>query len=188
MVEYSPFDHSVVERCYPVYRELRDEAPVYYCTDLDFYALSRYDEVLRAHLDPATFSSGMGTSIELTGPDQPFLITKDPPQHTWHRRLVSRVFTPRRISGLEPMIWATAARYLDQEIGGDGSDVVTDFSFRLPLDVMGALLDIPPDYREEVHVKSDLLAARDGREIRPDSAMQASADLVVCSCTHRRAT
>jgi cytochrome P450 len=91
---------------------------------------------------------------------------------------VSRVFTPRRISGLEPMIRATAARYLDQQTGGDGFDVVTDFSFRLPLDVMGALLDIPPDYREEVHIKSDILAARDGREIRPDAAMQASADLV----------
>jgi hypothetical protein len=78
MVEYSPFDHSVVERCYAVYRELRDEAPVYYCTDLDFYALSRYDEVLCAHLDPAKFSPGMGTSIELTGPDQPFLIRRIP--------------------------------------------------------------------------------------------------------------
>lgn len=52
------------------------------------------------------------------------------------------------------------------------------FSFRLPLDVIGALIDIPPELRIEVHEKSDVLAARDGKEIRPDAAVEASAALV----------
>lgn len=178
MLDYNPFNHAIVDDCYAVYRRLRDEAPVFHNAELDFYALSRYRDVLDAHLDPATFSSKMGATIEGIDAGQPFLIVKDPPEHTWHRRIVGRVFTPRRIGGLEPLIRDTAARYLDPHVGTDGFDVVTDFSFRLPLDVIGGLLDIPTEYREEVHVKSDLLAARDGREIRPDAAVNASIELI----------
>src|SRR5690606_27405404 len=125
-----------------------------------------------------TFSSAHGVTIEGVDAGQPFLITKDPPEHTWHRKIVSRVFTPRRVAALEPFVRRTAADLLDKQRDADGFDVVTDFSFRLPLDVIGALIDIPPDLREEVHEKSDVLAARDGREIRPDAAVQASMDLV----------
>jgi cytochrome P450 len=178
MVEYNPFVHAHVDNCYAFYKQLRDEAPVYHNTELDFYALSRYDDVLKAHLDPESFSSKMGATIEGIDAGQPFLIVKDPPEHTWHRKIVSRVFTPRRIAGMEAFIRDTAAHYLDQHRDADGFDVVTDFSFRLPLDVIGALIDIPPDLREEVHHKSDVLAARDGKEIRPDAAIQASMDLI----------
>ena len=178
MVEYNPFDHAIVDDAYAVYRRLRDETPVYHNRDVDFWALSRFEDVMAAHLDPATFSSTHGATIEGVDGGRPFLIAKDPPEHTWHRKIVSRVFTPRRIGGLEPFIRQTAADLLDAHVGTDGFDVVTEFSFRLPLDVIGALIDIPPDLRIEVHEKSDVLAARDGKEIRPDAAIEASAALV----------
>lgn len=178
MVEYNPFDHDVVDNVYAVYRQLRDEAPVYHNTDLDFFALSRFDDVVAAHLDPATFSSSKGVTIEGIDAGQPFLIVKDPPEHSWHRKIVSRVFTPRRIGELEPFIRKTAADLLDPHVGSAGFDVVTEFSFRLPLDVIAALIDIPPDLRLEVHEKSDVLAARDGKEIRPDAAIEASTALI----------
>jgi cytochrome P450 len=178
MVEYNPFDHAIVDDVFAVYRQLRDESPVYHNAEVDFWALSRFDDVMAAHLDPATFSSAHGVTIEGLDQGQPFLIVKDPPEHTWHRKIVSRVFTPRRISGLEAFIRQTAANLLDEHLGSDGFDVVTEFSFRLPLDVIGALIDIPPELRIEVHEKSDVLAARDGREIRPDAAVEASAALV----------
>ena len=178
MVVYNPFDHGVVDNVYEVYRHLRDEAPVYYNADVDFYALSRFDDVMNAHLDPGTFSSSHGVTIEGIDSGQPFLIVKDPPEHTWHRKIVSRVFTPRRIGGLEPFVRETAAGLLDKHSSSDGFDAVTDFSFRLPLDVIGALIDIPAEMRQEVHEKSDILNARDGTEIAPDAAVQASAALV----------
>ena len=178
MVEYNPFDHRIVDNVYTVYRELRDEFPVYHNSEIGFWALSRFDDVAAAHLDPATFSSASGITIEGIDAGQPFLIVKDPPEHAWHRRIVSRVFTPRRVGGLEPFIRQTAAELLDRHVGTDGFDVVTEFSFRLPLDVIGALLDIPPDLRIEVHEKSDVLAARDGKEIRPEAAFEASAALI----------
>lgn len=178
MVEYNPFDHGIVDDVYDVYRRLRDEAPVYHNPDLDFWALSRFDDVVDAHLQPVVFSSARGVTIEGIDAGQPFLIVKDPPEHTWHRRVVGRVFTPRRIAGLEPFIRDTAASLLDGPARSGSFDAVTDFSFRLPLDVIGALIDIPAELRLEVHEKSDVLAARDGREIAPDAAVAASAALV----------
>ncbi|MDA8046524.1 MAG: cytochrome P450 [Actinomycetota bacterium] len=178
MVEYNPFDHRIVEDVYDVYRRLRNQAPVYYNSEIDFYALSRFDDVMSAHLDPVTFSSAHGVTIEGIDAGQPFLIVKDPPEHTWHRKIVSRVFTPRRIGGLEAFIRETAVTLLDEHVGSEGFDAVSQFSFRLPLDVIGALIDIPAELREEVHEKSDVLNARDGTSVAPDAAVQASAALV----------
>jgi cytochrome P450 len=151
MVVYNPFDHAIVDDVYAVYRQLRDEAPVYYNPDVDFWALSRFDDVMNAHLDPATFSSTHGVTIEGIDSGRPFLIVKDPPEHTWRRKVVSRVFNPRRIGVMEDFIRTTAADLLDRHVDGDGFDVVTEFSFRLPLDVIGALIDIPAELRIEVH-------------------------------------
>jgi cytochrome P450 len=175
-VVYNPFDHVTVDNPYPVYRRLRDEAPVYHNPDVGFWALSRYDDVLAAHLDAATFSSAHGVTIEDQGPGA-FLITKDAPQHTWHRKIVSRVFTPRRVSGLEPFIRRTARDLLDR-VSGDGRlDAVAEFALLLPLTVIGELLDLPADYRHEVHVLSDKLAARTGEPVLPDEAQRAFTEL-----------
>jgi len=152
--------------------------PAYHNAELGFWALSRHADVVAAHLDPETYSSAHGVTIESTDTGQPFLITKDAPEHTWHRRTVSRVFTPRRVGDLEPFIRHTATELLDRHLGASGFDVITDFSFRLPVAVIGALLDIPPDLREEVHEESDLIAARDGKDIAPEAAAQAASALI----------
>jgi cytochrome P450 len=104
VVYWSPYSKEIVHNPYPTYKQLRDEAPVYYSEELDLYALTRFDDVLAAHLDAATYSSTHGVTIEGFDAGQPFLIVKDSPEHTWNRRVVSRVFTPRRISELEPFI------------------------------------------------------------------------------------
>ncbi len=91
VVEYNPFARNTQINPYPVYRWLRDDSPVYHNPDVGFYALSRFDDVLRAHLDTTRFLSGHGVTIEDTGTSADLLITKDEPEHTWHRKLVSRV-------------------------------------------------------------------------------------------------
>ena len=112
---YDPYDYVIDANPHPVWKRLRDEAPVYYNEQHDFYALSRFDDVLAAHLDPATFSSAHTTVLEMMEPEpDPFMtsmmIFMDPPQHTRYRKLVSRAFTPRHMSALEPRIRALAAR------------------------------------------------------------------------------
>src|SRR5689334_17562740 len=109
---------------------------------MGFWALSRYDDVVAAHLATDDFSSAHGVTIEGME-DAPFLIVKDPPEHTAHRKIVGRLFTPRRIAELEPFVRRTAAGLLDRLRDADRFDVVEDFSFRLPLDVITELIGIP---------------------------------------------
>src|SRR5712692_4088193 len=94
---YDPYDYTIDADPHPVWKRLRDEAPVYYNERHDFYALSRFDDVLQAHLDPASFSSAHTTVLELMGPEpsefvRSLMIFMDPPEHTRYRKLVSRAF------------------------------------------------------------------------------------------------
>jgi cytochrome P450 len=160
MVEYDPYDWAVCVDPYPVYRELRDSAPVYHNEKHRFWALSRYDDVAAAHLDPETYRSSGGVTIEGREASDPLLIVKDPPEHTWHRRLVNKVFTPRRIATLEPFIRTRTAELLDRVRDSDEFDLVREFSVLLPLDVISELIGIPVDLRPQVHELSNRLSMR----------------------------
>ena len=96
-VYYDPYDVGITADPYPVYRRMREEAPLYYNPALDFFALSRFEDVERALHDPATFISGRGGILELIRANIELppgvFIFEDPPAHTIHRRLMSRVFT-----------------------------------------------------------------------------------------------
>jgi len=168
MVEYDPFDWQTAHNPYPVYRQLRDEAPVYHNERLGFWALSRYDDVVAGHLNSDDFSSAHGVTIEGAEKDAPFLIVKDPPEHTAHRRIVGRLFTPRRIALMEPFIRRTAADLLDKVRDADRFDVVEDFSFRLPLDVISELIGIPQSDRMQIHHLSDRIAVRETAAMSDD--------------------
>jgi cytochrome P450 len=161
LVEYNPFSRLTAHNPFPVYKQLRDEAPVYHNEEIGFWALSRYEDVVAAHLDIDTFSSTHGVTLDSGDASGPFLITKDPPEHTWHRKIAGRMFTPRRIAQMEPFIRDTAAGLLDQVRDRDRFDLVQEFSFRLPLDVISELIGIPASLRERVHELSDRMAARE---------------------------
>src|SRR5690606_26049600 len=176
MVEYNPFNREIVHNPFPVYKRLRDEAPVYHNPEIGVWALARYEDVIAAHLDTDTLSSAHGVTIEGVDRGAPFLIVKDPPEHTLHRKIVARMFTPRRIARLEPFVRATAAELLDRVRDADRFDLVQDFSFRLPLEVISELIGIPVSLRERVHELSDRIAART-EEGTPEDAYRAGAEL-----------
>jgi cytochrome P450 len=178
-IDYNPFLFDIQHNPYPTYRRLRDEAPVYRHPELGFYALTRYADVLNGHLDPATFISSNGVTLEGGEMGQSLLITKDPPEHEWHRKVVSRVFTPRRIGGLEPFVREIAGGLLDPFRESGRFDAVEDFSIQLPLGVIGELLGIPPDMRQEVHVLADRLFTRDDTGTVTADAAQAMFDLAM---------
>src|SRR5262245_8706796 len=147
----NPFSHEFHEDPYPVYRWMRDHVPLYRSPD-GWYALSRYDDVLDASQQPLTFSSARGTSLELidSAAMLPMIIFMDPPLHDRQRKLVSRVFTPRAISDLEPFVRATAARLLDRLGEQGGGDFVQEFSAILPMNVIMELLGVPEPDRDQV--------------------------------------
>ena len=174
---YNPYVFETQHNPYPVYARLRDEAPVYYNPDLDFWALSRYADVLAAHKDPETFVNSHGVTLEGNEAGQDLLITKDPPLHDWHRRVVSRVFTPRRVNGLEPYMRDFCARLLDPYVGESGFDVVEQFSIQLPLAVIGELLGIPESQRQQVHHLADRMFTREDTATVSEEATNAQIEL-----------
>jgi cytochrome P450 len=95
------------------------------------------------------------------------------------RALVSRGFTPRRVADLEPRIRALAARYVDGFVGAGRCDAIQDFAARLPMDVVGELLGIPPPDRDRLRRAADAVVHREeGRGEIPASALAATGELV----------
>ncbi len=166
-ISYDPYDPVVDRDPHDTWRRLRDEAPLYRNERLDFYALSRYDDVLSALLDWETYSSGRGTLLELIDPLAPDpgnvvegapMIFTDPPYHDLLRGLVSRRFTPRRMADLEDRVRALCRRELDRVAGSGGFDFVADFAGPIPAMVIGELLGVPAaDQRDLGHWADQLM-------------------------------
>lgn len=150
---WDPFDKTIDIDPHPLWRRMRDEAPVYRNEKFDFFALSRHADVDAAHVDPETYSSAHGTVLEIMTPEpmqSGHMIFMDPPTHTTLRVLVSRAFTPRRIGGMEERIRRIAAELLDAQIGSGGFDFVQDFAAQLPSMVISELIGVDAADREEV--------------------------------------
>jgi cytochrome P450 len=170
-VYYDPYDVEINADPYPVFRRLREEAPLYFNEPHEFYAVSRFDDVDRALLDTETFSSARGGIIELikSGLEMPsgVLIFEDPPIHTAHRGLLSRVFTPRKMNALEPKIREFCARSLDPMVGGDRFDFIADLGAQMPMRTISMLLGIPEEDQETVRDAADKsLRTKPGQQMK----------------------
>lgn len=158
-IYYDPWDAALNADPYPMFKRFRDEAPLYYNETHDFYALSRFDDVNRALVDHAAFSSARGAVLEIikAGIEIPpgSLIFEDPPIHDIHRNLLSRAFTPRKINALEPKVREFTAQCLDRLVGGDRIDFVKDLGAVMPLRVVSELFGIPEDYQNRVTADGD---------------------------------
>ncbi len=165
---------------YQIYRRLRDEAPLYYNKDYDFYAVSRFADVERVFMDRETFSSARGDILEVvkSGMDIPkgFFIWEDPPLHTVYRGIVSRVFTPKRMNDLQTKIRAYCVRLLDPLAGVKRFDFLADFGHKLPGGVIGMMLGIPDEDRDAIRDRVDAnLRTEEGKPMQPvqiDELMQ----------------
>jgi cytochrome P450 len=150
---WDPLNEKYKGDPHPIWKRLRDEAPLYYNDELDFYAVSRFADVDAFSRDPKTFCSSHGTVLEMLGPnkaDMEIMIFMDPPEHTRYRRLVSKAFTPRRMKTLEDDIRALCARILDGLVGRSSFDYVQDFGAQVPANVIASLLGVPSEDRDMV--------------------------------------
>ena len=156
---YDPYDVDLNSDPYPMFRRLREEAPLYYNAEHDFYALSRFDDVNKALVDHQTFSSARGAILELIKANTPIppglILFEDPPIHDIHRKLLARMFTPRKISELESKIREYCARCLDPLIGTGSLDFVADLGAQMPMRVIGMLVGIPEADQEVIRDRSN---------------------------------
>ncbi len=162
---WDPYDASINMDPYALFQRLRDDAPLYYNERYDFYLLSRADDVERALVDHEHLSSARSNILELIRSDLElppgFFIFEDPPQHTMHRGVLSRVFTPKKMAALEADVRALCARCLDPLVGSSGFDFVCDFGGPVSAGVIGMMLGIPERdqmavrARVEAHIKTE---------------------------------
>ena len=162
-VYYDPYDVDINTDPYPTFRRLRDEAPIYHNERHDLWALSRYADVEKAlrrladalehpQRHPRLIKATKAGAITLpTG----VVLFEDPPLHTMHRGLMSRVFTPRRMNALEGQVRDFCAKCLDPFVGGEKFDFSSTSASEMPMQVIGMLLGIPESAQSTVREKTD---------------------------------
>lgn len=146
-ISWDPYNQDLTKNPYPMYKRLREEMPLYYNEEHDFYAISRYADVEATLRDRDLFSSAHGDILEFIKaksvmPDSVF-IHQDPPKHTAYRSLMQRIITPKRMYAVEQDIRALCARSLDPLVGGDRFDFIANLGAEVPMRAISMLLGIP---------------------------------------------
>jgi cytochrome P450 len=148
-VEYDPFSPAVQADPYPVYRRLRDDAPVHHNAERGLWSLSRYDDVSRASRDWRTFSTADGTDPDYVGKVLGLngFLDVDPPRHDELRKLVFDFFAPAAIASLEPEITRQADALIDALIDAlveqEEADLARQFASIFPLGVVAHVVGVP---------------------------------------------
>src|SRR6218665_532695 len=137
----------------------------------EHFFISRYDDVIAALLD-SRISSDPRTAMtpeqqkklpqvpEELRPLSRSLLSLDPPDHTWLRKLIQPSFTPRAMEALRSRIQRIAEHLGDAaeraaaERGETGPerhmDLIAEFAYPLPVKVISDMLGIPPEDRDMV--------------------------------------
>jgi cytochrome P450 len=169
---YDPFDIEIDKDPHPVWRRMRDEAPLWHNDRHDFFALTRFADVEKGLIDWDTYRSGRGSTLEIiqAGMEMPpgMILMEDPPIHDAHRALMSRVFTPKKMQALEPKVREFCARSLDPLVGSGGFDFIADLGAQMPMRTIGMLLGIPEQDQEEIRDRLDAgLRIEEGKDFVP---------------------
>jgi cytochrome P450 len=141
---------------YPVYRALRERAPVKRLPDGALF-LSAYDDLLAVYKNTEAFSSDKQEEFRPKYGDSPLyehhttsLVFNDPPLHTRVRKLIAGALTPRAIGDLAPDLEVLVSRLLLAMEERDEVDLIEDFAARIPIEVIGNLLAVPHGERESL--------------------------------------
>src|SRR5438270_1882723 len=160
---YDPFAPEVIADPYPWYRRLRDEAPLYRQEPLDFWVLSRHEDVLAGARAHSVLSSA--ESVTYARVPLPMMLTMDPPDHTRLRRLVTRDFTPTAVGQWRPLVERLASEAVDAMLAEGTVDVVANLASPLPVKVIADVLGVPaadyPRFREWSDLIVESLALTD---------------------------
>lgn len=181
---FNPYDYSFHEDPYPTYATLRAEYPIYRNDEIEFWALSRHEDVVAAFRDTTRFSSANGVSLDPAayGPHahktMSFLAMDDPRHHRM-RSLVSRGFTPRRVRDLEGRIVELTREHVGPALAEGEFDFIAHFAGKLPMDVISELVGVPVSDRDRLRGLADAVMHREENVLDvPPAAIEASLELV----------
>lgn len=137
-----------VENPRDAYRWMRENVPVYFDANNGLWGVATYDGVLTAERDAQRFSSAGGSRPE-AGP-LPWMIDLDGAAHSKRRKLVSRGFTPGRVQAIKPHLRAICDDLIDRVCERGGCDFVHDLAAPLPMIVIGDMLGVAPEDRDDL--------------------------------------
>jgi len=168
VLHYDPFVTTGGDP-YALYERLRDEAPVYWAEETGAFVFSRYDDVASALGDTETFSSDAMRGVLMGAPTgtgeqrlprseaSGMLVAVDPPDHIELRRIVSRGFTPKKMTGWHDHIDQTVQALLDAASAEDPFDVVAGLAAKLPVRVIAALVGADPEEADRFRAWADAM-------------------------------
>jgi hypothetical protein len=189
VVEYDPF--LFYEDPYPIYRRLRDEAPVYLSPERRLWVLSRFDDVQRAGRDWRTFSSAEGVDIDDSRLGPGSFLDADPPRHDELRKLLHADFSPAALRRLEPLIAAKVDALVSALLERRSVDLVDELARRLPVSVVCDLLGAPAEDHPQLEAwYAGMLHREPGRPEVTETAERATReirDYFVAAVTERMA-
>jgi cytochrome P450 len=172
-----------VDDPYPVYAALREHAPVHELVP-GTVLLTRYADVAAIYRDARAssdkrreFAPKFGAGSPLYEHHTTSLVFNDPPLHTRVRRLMMGALTQRAIARMEASVAALVDALLDRMAGLDAPDLIADFAARIPLEVIGNLLDVP--HAERAPLRDWSLAILSALEPAPSAEVLARGDAAV---------
>jgi cytochrome P450 family 142 subfamily A polypeptide 1 len=147
-----------------VFRWLREHDPVHRDDRNGLWVVTKYDDICHVERHPELYSSAQGVRPKGGGADSLSIVSMDDPEHARQRRLVSRGFTPARITALMDEIRRLARELVDQVAARGECDFVDDIAKPLPLIVIAQMLGLPVADRERLAHWSDTMMAAEGAE------------------------
>ena len=145
----------------PKYAWMIEHAPVYYDAPNDIWGFASYAAVLGASKDPATFSNAGGIRPAM-GPI-PMMIDMDDPEHWKRRKLVNKGFTPGRVRASEPEIRRVCNEIIDTVCENGEADFVRDIAAPLPMILIGDMLGVAPEDRDDLlRWSDDMVSSQSG--------------------------
>ncbi len=170
---------------YPFYAVLREHTPRHRLA-ADAWLLTRYDDVAALYRHAAAssdkqreFAPKFGAGTPLFEHHTTSLVFNDAPLHTRVRRLLMGALNQRAIARMEAGVEALVESLIDEmQTRGTHADLIGDFAARIPVEVIGNLLDVPHAERRPLRAWS--LAILSALEPAPDAAVLERGHSAVC--------
>jgi cytochrome P450 len=171
--EYNFFDPEVIECPFDFYAAARRDAPVYQLPDTNIFFISRYDDVRKVLKNTAVFSNDFG-SILNSEPKNPeataiyasgyttvdTMLTLDPPRQRVYRNLVNKVFSNKRVEGMQAYMEQIAEELIDTWVDEGEVDLLNRFCVPFPVWIIADQLGVPRSDLPLFKSWSDAFASR----------------------------
>ena len=169
--QFDPYAADYLQDPYPHLRAIREQEPVFYAAELDYWIVSRYEDVKHCFMDQATFSAA--PALDTIVPPYPStleilkryklvpgaaMVNEDPPGHRSHRKQCLNAFSSHRMRRMEPFVRELATGFIDTFVKNGNADLVVELFYEFPALVVFKFFGIPDDEVEEVKAYAGPLA------------------------------